>query len=88
MTDITSRKLIVLKGILFFVIIISASALILLKRPTLTVALAVCVLIWASARFYYFLFYVLEKYVDPDLRYSGLFALLSQIQNREGPPQH
>lgn len=83
MTDITSKKLIALKGILFLVIIIGSATLILIKQPTLTAALAVFVLIWASARFYYFLFYVLEKYVDPNLRYSGLFALLSKLLARK-----
>lgn len=82
MTDITSKKLIVLKGILFLLIIMSSFALILLNQPTLKVALALCVLIWASARFYYFLFYVLERYVDPRLRYAGLLALLSALLRR------
>jgi hypothetical protein len=82
MTDLTSKKVIVLKGILFLCIIIGASTLILIEHPTLRVVLALCVLIWASARFYYFLFYVLEKYVDPRLRYSGLVALLSALVQR------
>ena len=84
MTDIASKKLIVVKGILFLLIIMSSSILILINQPTLTMALAVCVLIWASARFYYFLFYVLEKYVDPNLRYAGLFALLLMLLRRRG----
>lgn len=79
MTDIKSRTLIVLKGGLFLLIILGASLLLLLKEPTLTAAFTVCVLIWASARFYYFLFYVLEKYVDPELRYSGLLAMTSAL---------
>jgi hypothetical protein len=83
MTDIASRKLIVLKGILFLVIMIGASTLILLNQPNLTATLAVCTLIWASARFYYFLFYALEKYVDPTLRYAGLLALLRKLPGRE-----
>lgn len=82
MTDITSKKVIVLKGILFFFILIGSSAVILIKQPTLMAVLALCVLIWASARFYYFLFYVLERYVDPSLRYSGLLALLSALLQR------
>jgi hypothetical protein len=81
-TDITSRKLIVLKGSLFLLIIVASSMLILMSQPTLTVALAVCALIWASARFYYFLFYVLEKYVDPELRYSGILALFAALWRR------
>jgi hypothetical protein len=36
-------------------------------------------LVWSSCRFYYFLFYVLEKYVDPGLRYAGLFALMAAL---------
>jgi hypothetical protein len=82
MTDITSRKLIVVKGIPFLLIIVGSSALILLKEPTLTAATAVFVLIWASARFYYFIFYVLEKYVDPGLRYSGLLSLGAALLRR------
>ena len=82
MTDITSKKVIVLKGILFFFILIGSSGVILIKQPTLMAVLALCVLIWASARFYYFLFYVLERYVDPSLRYSGLLALLSALLQR------
>ena len=82
MTDITSKKVIVLKGILFLLIVIGSSMVILIKQPTLMAVLALCVLIWASARFYYFLFYVLERYVDPSLRYSGLLALLSALLQR------
>ena len=51
MTDITSKKLIVLKGTLFLLIVISSSMVILIKQPTLMAVLALCVLIWASARF-------------------------------------
>jgi hypothetical protein len=88
MHDITSRKLIVIKGLLFLVIIAGSSLIILLKEPTLTAGFAVCALIWASARFYYFLFYVLERYVDPGMRYSGLLALgvalLRKLRSRRG----
>jgi hypothetical protein len=72
----------VLKGISFLLIVIGSSMVILIKQPTLMAVLALCVLIWASARFYYFLFYVLERYVDPSLRYSGLLALLSALLQR------
>jgi hypothetical protein len=82
MTDIRSKKLIVLKGVLFLFIIVGSATFILMKEPTLAVALTLCVLIWASARFYYFLFYVLERYVDPNLRYAGLFALLRSMGSR------
>lgn len=79
MTDITSRKLLVLKGVLFLVIVLMALLLLLLQSPTLTTLLGAGVLMWASARFYYFLFYVLERHVDPRLRYAGIWALCVAI---------
>lgn len=88
MTDIKSKKLIVLKGILFLAIILAPALLLIGKDPTVTTAFAVCTLIWASARFYYFLFYVLERYVDPGLRYAGLLSLCAALikRRRAGPP--
>jgi hypothetical protein len=80
MPDITSKNVMVLKGILF--LFIGSSTILLIDHPTIRAVLALCVLIWSSARFYYFLFYVLEKYIDPTLRYSGLFALLSALWTR------
>ncbi|MGZ3657731.1 MAG: hypothetical protein ACXVB9_03345 [Bdellovibrionota bacterium] len=71
-----------LKGILFAALVAAGSALILLEAPNWRVLVALAIVIWASARFYYFLFYVLEKYVDPNLKYAGLGALLRQILNR------
>lgn len=82
MGDLESKRLIVLKGLLFLGILVGAGVLLFLERPTLQVAALLAVLVWASARFYYFLFYVLEKYVDPDLRYAGLVALLAALVRR------
>ena len=40
-------------------------------------AFLLAVALWAFCRFYYFAFYVIEKYVDPSYRFAGLgsFAL-------------
>jgi hypothetical protein len=43
-------------------------------------ALAMC--IWASCRFYYFLFYVLERYVGIEGRYAGIWDLLTRLRRR------
>jgi hypothetical protein len=40
------------------------------------------ILVWSSARLYYFLFYVLQTYVDPSLKYAGLWAMLRQALKR------
>ena len=42
-------------------------------------AFLLLLLVWAASRFYYFLFYVLERYVDPRLRYAGILALIRTI---------
>jgi hypothetical protein len=79
MGDIKSKPLIVFKGILFLVIALTSSASLYILNPDWLTALLIVLLIWASARFYYFLFYVLEKYVDPTLRYAGIGDLLVQL---------
>lgn len=80
--DLQSKRWIVAKGILFAVIAVAAAALLLAESPTAKTAALAAMLAWSSCRFYYFLFYVLEKYVDPTLRYSGLLGLLQAIWQR------
>jgi hypothetical protein len=82
MGDLKSKNVIVLKGILFLAILVGSAALLFVERPTWQTAALVAAVVWASACFYYFLFYVLEKYVDPGLRYSGLLALLTALARR------
>ena len=79
MTDLQSSGWIVAKGIMFFVIAAAAAVLILFESPTLLTAVLLVLLAWAACRFYYFLFYVLERYVDPGLRYAGIIALIRAI---------
>ena len=72
MADLTNAKLIYAKGLLFVIGGLLASGALLLERPTLRVALLLCVAIWCFARAYYFAFYVIEHYVDPGYRFAGL----------------
>ena len=82
MADIKSKKLIVLKGLLFMAIVAGSAIGIVYYCPGLRVLGLVLILIWASARSYYFLFYVLEKYVDPKLKYSGIIDLIRNITKK------
>ena len=79
MSDLQSKPGIVVKGITFLGIIVVAAALILFESPSGRTAALLAVLVWAACRFYYFLFYVLERYVDPSLRYAGIIALIRAI---------
>jgi len=82
MSDLTSKRWIVAKGAMFLVIAILSSGLILSEIPTYRMLLLILLLAWSSARFYYFLFYVLERYVDSSLRYAGVIALMQTIWRR------
>lgn len=84
MRDLSSRGLIVAKGLMFLVLAGVTATLLLLEAPSLRVAALMALLVWASCRFYYFLFYVLHHYVDPRLRYAGLLALVREIRRARG----
>jgi hypothetical protein len=72
--DLKNTKLIHLKGWLFLLIGILTAFLLIIDNYKVTLLLALCV--WAFCRFYYYAFYVIEKYVDSQFRYSGLISFL------------
>ncbi|PCJ59977.1 MAG: hypothetical protein COA79_09225 [Planctomycetota bacterium] len=79
MSDLKSVKLIYLKAVLFLVILVSSAGLIILLLPEWKVGILLLLVIWSSARLYYFMFYVIEKYVDPAYKFSGFFSFLKYI---------
>ena len=83
--DLKSNQLIVAKGLLFGVCLLLSGAALLLQAPSLQTALLITLLAWSSARLYYFLFYVLQAYVDPSLKYDGLWAMLSHLVKAKRP---
>lgn len=76
-----------MKGILFLVLGVAASVLLLIDVRTLRGALLLGVTIWAFCRAYYFAFYVLEKYVDPGYRFSGLISLTKHLVRTKRKPE-
>lgn len=76
MKDLKNRKLIVAKGFLFVVLGLMASGILLFRVPDLSVAALHFIAIWAFCRFYYFAFYVIEHYVDPSFRFTGLTSFV------------
>jgi hypothetical protein len=86
MGDLTDVRLIYLKGSLFLFGALLASLLVLLEHPTFKVALLLAIAVWCAARFYYFAFYVIEHYVDPDYKFAGLWSFAQYLfgQDRRG----
>ncbi|MFM7055556.1 MAG: hypothetical protein ACKO2P_01395 [Planctomycetota bacterium] len=82
MSDLRSPALILLKGLLFLGVAGICGTILLAQSPTLNTAVLLGLLVWSACRFYYFLFYVLEKYVDPTMRYAGLLDLMLGMRTR------
>jgi hypothetical protein len=72
MKDLSNPFWIKLKGILFLVIGIVSAVLVFLDDPKWQAAVLLALAIWSFCRFYYFAFYVIEKYVDSKYKFSGL----------------
>ena len=76
MNDLTHPEWIKAKGISFFLVGLLASILLLLEQPSWKTAGLLALAIWCFCRFYYFAFYVIEKYVDPSYKFSGLWSFV------------
>ncbi len=87
MRDLANPNWIKLKGLLFLVLGLIASALLLLETRTLKVALLLVLSIWCFCRFYYFAFYVIEHYIDPAYRFSGLMSFVAYLAKRPHRPE-
>ena len=82
--DLQSARLIYLKGFLFLVTGLLSVAALLLDSPTLRTAFLLGIAIWSFCRLYYFMFYVIEKYVDPTYKFAGLYSFLVYLARRRG----
>lgn len=87
MQDLTSPIWIKLKGILFLVLGLISATLLFMGQRSLRAALLLGVSIWCFCRFYYFAFYVIERYVDPAYRFSGLLSFARYMLSRQRPRQ-
>lgn len=79
MKDIRSHGLLWFKGGLFLVLGLGAAALLLAETATFKAAFLLALAVWGFCRAYYFAFYVIEHYVDPGYRFSGLFSFAAYL---------
>ena len=85
MGDLKSPRLIYAKGFLFLLLGAICAGLLIADRPTLRHVLLLAGAVWGFARFYYFAFYVIEKYVDPAYKFAGLGAFAMYLCKRKAP---
>lgn len=83
MRDLKDYRAMYLKAALFLVIGVVSAALLLAESFSWKTAVLLGLLIWSFCRAYYFAFYVLERYVDPGFKFSGLGSLLAYLWRRK-----
>ena len=80
--DLKNTKLIGLKATLFVLTGALSGTTLFLQNASWTTLALIAVLAWSAARFYYFAFYVMQRYVDPTYRFSGLWSLFAHFALR------
>jgi ABC-type transport system involved in cytochrome c biogenesis permease subunit len=84
MKDLTSSTWIKCKGMLFLLLGLTSAVLLYAEQQSLRTVLLLAICIWSFCRFYYFAFYVIEHYVDPGYRFSGLLSFARYMAGRRG----
>ncbi len=79
MKDLANPRWIKCKGLLFLALGLASSLLLVLEQPSFKVGVLLALSVWCFCRFYYFAFYVIEHYVDPCYRFSGLWSFVGYL---------
>jgi hypothetical protein len=82
MADIRDPRLLYLKGALFLLLGCLASGLLIWENPSVRVGLLLAIAVWAFARAYYFVFYVIEHYIDDRYKFAGLWSFARYLARR------
>jgi hypothetical protein len=66
-----------LKAIGFVLIAFLCALGLMLRSMRIETAVLILLLVWASARAYYFCFYVIERYINPEFKFAGLSSAVA-----------
>ena len=83
MGDIQNRKLLYLKAALLVFAGLLACAVIVIENPSWKTVLLLAIAIWAFARAYYFAFYVVQHYADPQFKFAGLLSFVRYLLGKK-----
>ena len=83
MGDIKKVWLLYLKGFLLFLTGFISSLLLVLLNLNFKNIVLLLLAIWGFCRAYYFAFYVIQYYIDPSFRYSGLIDFAKYQMKRK-----
>jgi hypothetical protein len=85
MKDLKNPVWIKAKAVLFVLLGMLSTTLLILEKPTLRVAGLLAICIWCFCRVYYFVFYVIEHYIDSSYRFSSLWSFAVYVFSRRRP---
>jgi hypothetical protein len=77
--DLTDPKWLYLKAVLFLALGVTSAGLLASMYSRPSTLLLIVLTIWSFSRFYYFCFYVIERYIDPSFRFSGLLSVIVYV---------
>ncbi len=67
------------KAALFLLLGLGAAAFIIEETQSWSIAICLAIAVWSFCRLYYFAFYVIEHYVDPGFKFSGLWSFACHV---------
>ena len=77
--DLESKTALYCKALLLVVVLL-LSGFVNLFEPGLTLrAISLTIVVWSSARIYYFMFYVIENYVDSNYKFSSFYSFVKYV---------
>jgi hypothetical protein len=77
--DLTNPRWMYLKALLFLVILVISFITLIFENDIGCRVMFAVLLVWSSARLYYFMFYVIEKYVDSSYKFSSVLSFLAYL---------
>lgn len=82
MADLKNPKWMYLKALLLLACGLLAGIIVWAEAPSLRNAILLGVCVWGFSRAYYFAFYVIQHYIDPQFRFAGLIDVARYLLGR------
>ncbi|MDB6074778.1 MAG: hypothetical protein JWO89_2418 [Verrucomicrobiaceae bacterium] len=83
MSDLKDPRWMWCKAVLLLMIGLLAGGLVWLESPNLRTFALLAVCVWGFCRAYYFVFYVIQHYIEPQYRFAGLLDFVRYLMRRK-----
>lgn len=83
MSDLKDPRWMWCKAVLLLMIGFMAGGLVWVESPSVRTLALLAVCVWGFSRAYYFVFYVIQHYIDPQYRFAGLLDFVRYLVGRK-----